>query len=477
MKGDFTRNTFDPTKHFTRVLMQQGRVQLDADLNEQTAILLHYLQNLTRDLIGPHGGPLDQCGFRIVAPPEELDEEEKRQAGDLKLHSDLPDFFIGSGRYYVDGRLCENETIATYQYQPDYPAPQLLERAGLVYLDVWERHLSFIEDGAIREVALGGPDTATRAKLVWQVKVWPLNAANCAAVQDQWEELLEIWQPAHRGRLIAQAKKPEGAELTDPCITPPRARYRGAENQLYRVEIHQGGSKDQARFKWSRDNGSVVFPIRTMNGSLVVLEHLGRDNRLGLVVGDLVEVVDNEYALGEAEARPLVRVDKVDPVELTVTLSLPNNLALELPYIENDPRRPLLRRWDHREGTLSLGGLKLTDDKVLPVIEGDWITLEDGVQVYFQPPETGQHHYRTGDYWLIPARTATGDVEWSLKTDREGNPIKDNKGIVQPLALPPHGVEHHYAPLALIAVEGKSVTWIEDCRCRFNRLACPDNNE
>ena len=46
MKGDFTRDTFDASNHFTRVLMQQGRVQLDADWNEQTAILLHYLQSL-----------------------------------------------------------------------------------------------------------------------------------------------------------------------------------------------------------------------------------------------------------------------------------------------------------------------------------------------------------------------------------------------------------------------------------------------
>ena len=30
MKGDFSRDTFDPLKHFSRVLMQQGRVQLDA---------------------------------------------------------------------------------------------------------------------------------------------------------------------------------------------------------------------------------------------------------------------------------------------------------------------------------------------------------------------------------------------------------------------------------------------------------------
>ena len=38
MKGDFTRDLFDPTKHYSGVLMQQGRVQLDADWNEQGSI-------------------------------------------------------------------------------------------------------------------------------------------------------------------------------------------------------------------------------------------------------------------------------------------------------------------------------------------------------------------------------------------------------------------------------------------------------
>ena len=41
MQGDFTRDTFDVRHHYTRVLMQQGRVQLDADWNEQTAIRTH----------------------------------------------------------------------------------------------------------------------------------------------------------------------------------------------------------------------------------------------------------------------------------------------------------------------------------------------------------------------------------------------------------------------------------------------------
>ena len=46
--------------------------------------------------------------------------------------------------------------------------------------------------------------------------------------------------------------------------------------------------------------------------------------------------------------------------------------------------------------------------------------------------------YQTGDYWLIPARIATGDIEWPK--DKEENPK----------ALLPHGVVRHYGPLAFI---------------------------
>ena len=38
MKGDFSRDTFDARRDYVRVLMQQGRVQVDADFNEQHAI-------------------------------------------------------------------------------------------------------------------------------------------------------------------------------------------------------------------------------------------------------------------------------------------------------------------------------------------------------------------------------------------------------------------------------------------------------
>ena len=44
MQGDFTRLTFDRSKHYSSVLKQQGRVALDADWNEQVAIEHHDMQ-------------------------------------------------------------------------------------------------------------------------------------------------------------------------------------------------------------------------------------------------------------------------------------------------------------------------------------------------------------------------------------------------------------------------------------------------
>ncbi|MEO8973927.1 MAG: DUF6519 domain-containing protein, partial [Ktedonobacteraceae bacterium] len=84
-KTDITRDTYKKHKNFSRVLMQQGRVQLDADWNEQTDILLHYLRRITTDIIGPHAGPSDDLGFGIgvyTPPPEK--SGGKRSGGKKK---------------------------------------------------------------------------------------------------------------------------------------------------------------------------------------------------------------------------------------------------------------------------------------------------------------------------------------------------------------------------------------------------------
>ena len=64
--------------------------------------------------------------------------------------------------------------LTTFLTQPDgTPGPvaagNFEQGPSLVYLDVWERLVTAVEDDSIREVALGGPDTSARTKLVWQV--------------------------------------------------------------------------------------------------------------------------------------------------------------------------------------------------------------------------------------------------------------------------------------------------------------------
>ncbi len=63
MKGDFTRLTFAPEKHYSSVRMQQGRVQLDADWNEQLDIAAHRVETETVDVIGAAGASGD--GFKL----------------------------------------------------------------------------------------------------------------------------------------------------------------------------------------------------------------------------------------------------------------------------------------------------------------------------------------------------------------------------------------------------------------------------
>lgn len=479
MKGDFSRNTFDRTRHYSRVLMQQGRVQLDADWNEQTAIVLHYLRNLATDLFGSHAGPADGSGFEVITKQIknrhdklnaiEPNDEPRRQVLNEALEGG--NLIVGPGHYYVKGMLVENENAVLYTEQPGYPfsdetkveALQKWQSGMLVYLDVWERHITYVEDDHIREVALGSPDTCSRAQVVWQVKV--LSKPECTEEFkcDSLKTLLAREFPKLRAR--ARLDKPP----TNLCVISPESRYRGVENQLYRVEVHKGGTAAAddgtgATFKWSRENGSVTFPIRTLSATTATLEHLGRDEHLSLKSGDWVEIVDETIALGE-RAGPLARVESVDPDELTVILKYAEGAPVPLPgYTGADvtDKHPLLRRWDHL-------GDPVRFDGALPVYEQDdvdkgWINLEDGVQIWFA--QGGE--YRSGDYWLIPARVATGDVEWLDELDPSGNPKVDSDGNPIPASLEPSGPRHYYAPLFLSVPEAES----QDCRCRIKRPDC-----
>src|SRR4029453_3482737 len=92
MKTDLTRSTFRREKHYSSVRMQQGRVQLDADWNEQLDIDIHADTTTRIDVIGACGAPEGAPGFALDVTP------------------DGSDLTISPGRIYVGGVLCELET-------------------------------------------------------------------------------------------------------------------------------------------------------------------------------------------------------------------------------------------------------------------------------------------------------------------------------------------------------------------------------
>ncbi len=485
MQGDFSRDSFDPLRRYSRVLQQQGRVELDADGNERQAIQLHLLRQLAADLIGPSGGPGD--GFAI----------SDRWNGKPMLYN----FAVSPGHYYVNGWLCENDDVAIYNWDapaPAEPAPARQRQVAvkvppleagntyLVVLDVWERHVSAAEadgavsarlPGALREVALGGPDTASRAQVVWQLRVSNGAVANGKPLAlpaepytaagwrkwfaDVWPAWLALWSPEQRGRLMARASDPGEAEASSPCVVAPQSRYRGVENQLYRIQVHRGGRAGELpapTFVWSRENGSVVYAISRIAGRQVKLADGWRDTRFALSVGDWVELLDEGLSLNGSPGR-LHRVTEVDIDTSTVTLDATPAITTDDPA-----SHPVLVRWDHGgRRPLAANAAKPSDDGGLVIDEGRWLGLEDGVQVWFEPPEAKGDvtHYRAGDYWLVPARVAVGDVLWPRDTQSA------------PLPQPPRGVDHQYAPLGVVKVAADGVVSVaagETPRRQFRHL-------
>ncbi|HEY6141031.1 MAG TPA: DUF6519 domain-containing protein [Thermoanaerobaculia bacterium] len=527
MKSDLSRDTFRVAKHFKRVLIQQGRVQVDADWNEQGDIVTHRIEREAADVIGGCGGPLHDDGFHIVTALSQFNKEEKdRPANNVAIPAGFaaPDFLISAGRYYVDGILCQNPALTSYSKQPDLPAPPPISTAGtyIVYLDVWERLITAFDDPSIREVALGGPDTAARVKTVWQVKhLLATKPASCVTSDD-----FNTLKKEPDGTLSARTR--QDAAGTNPCIVPSSAKYTGLENQLYRVEVHDGGAAldvtappagvavtrvsnttNQVQFKagtwkagqsvefvsvkagsdpmngslatitavnggvltlsvnvsalpladmqlrpvpatykWSRNNGIVVAAIEGIKDAEVTVHDLGPDAVLGFNEGQWVEVINDTLELN-GQPGMLAQILKIDRALNLMTLSA----APQKPLLDGNgdldkAAHPKVRGWD------GVGAIKFH-----PAAAADHdLELENGVRIRFFAGA-----FRSGDYWTIPARTATadalsGNIEWP--TDANG----------APLAQPPFGIRHHYCKLAIMEWDAANKQFklpLSDCRSLF----------
>ncbi len=442
MKGDFTRSTFSDKKRYSSVRMQQGRVALDADWNELADIGQYRQETGTKDMIGPSGVPINNEGA----------------SDGFKIMPDGSDLIINPGSIYVDGILCENpDDKLLITKQKDLPDYVLNIPVGkyLVYLDVWQRHITAIEDPDIREVALLGPDTATRTKTVWQAKLLKLtetDGLNCISVlqKKEWTDL-----SAESGLMSAFTKTQTPDK--NPCIISPTSGYKRLENQLYRVEIHKKGKSGEATFKWSRDNGSMVFAINKFfvkEPKKIELENLGRNKSPALSPGQWIEILDDSTEL-RGKPGTIALLEDVDPASRIITLNtaISGNDQNGIPMVH-----PKVRRWD-MTSVLDKNKNPIKDLKDgIPITSGE-IELESGIFISF---DFDGKEYRTGDYWLIPARTEStlnpsGNIQWPEDKSKPHNSSQ----------LRPEGIKHHYCSLALL--DKKAGTWdvLGDCRPLF----------
>jgi hypothetical protein len=448
MQGDFSRWTFDRRDGYRSVLLQQGRVLLDADWNEQTQITAHHDEVRMRDALGRAGGPLGEAAFGITDA-----------AGAAPAGKPWADLRLTPGRFYVDGVLAEVEpgaggagtALAKQPFLPGDAPLGLPEPSGdgryAVVLDVWTDHVTADEAPRLRESALGGPDTTTRARTVWQVRLRKVGASDaCSAVTGA------DWLRDTPATMTASLQ--DVAPDADPCRITTSAGYRRLENQLYRVQIHDVDKNDnkKARYLWSRENGSVVAGLTGIRPTAVagmdkelVLDREGRDEELSIGPADIVEVTSADLRLHGLPGY-LARTGAV------VGTTVPVEWIGDEAKLADLGRAPIVRRWEAEPKQADA-----TPDE-----------LEDGIQVRFTTTTTST--FRPGDHWMIPARTVrlvygqsalAGTIDWP----------KDNDG--KPIAQPPSGPVHHRAVVALLdrTTTGGKGAWTLKSDCR--RLTPP----
>jgi hypothetical protein len=538
MSFDSSRNIFNPWNDYLGVIMQQGRVQLDADWNELIAEFARRIQAGTLDILGLAGVPASTpFGFKINA---------------YKDTSGNPHITIGTGRMYVDGLLVENrgpaefaqwdfalaewsgappgaaETDVDFADQPYLPGATIPGNGPfLVYVDIWQREVTYLQDSNLVDQAVG-VDTTGRLQTVWQVKLLDVSSvpggvscytpdANILSPSVNWPSLIH---PPARSLITGLVPSPSSG----PCALSRTPGFTGLENQLYRVEIHQGGSTisiPPATFKWSREDASVSTLVTSVSSvtnsvgntaSQLSVQSLGRDQVLGFTPGNWIEIIDDYLELnppisnGLPQAGELHQIDSIDPVANTITLDSPisqTSFPLNGANQTDANRHTRIRRWD-QGGTIYQSDAatvwSIVNNTGIPVPgPGTALILENGITVSFEGS-----FFQTGDFWVFAARTADGSVEifdqpasaqsqsagtvWNAATAYTPGQIVTSGGIYyicavantnQPPPNPtfwttpqtgPIGTNHHYRRLGIVDFTATPPK-VSDCRRVFQPLA------
>ncbi|HET7882636.1 MAG TPA: DUF6519 domain-containing protein [Acetobacteraceae bacterium] len=289
MTADIARITYDPTRQYRSVVTQQGRVTLEADNNEAAIIASEALRSETIDVVGPAGTP---------------DDGYKPGSG-----SGAGGVSVGAGTYYLGGWRLRLDNAVDLAKQPDWldaPTAAVSGNSAVVLL-VTEQSICAVEDLTLREVALGGPDSAARTRLMQQFLRLGMDGNTCAAGADRIQTALTadgLTLDAKSLQLVTAARLKAGVvpgpTSTDPCQPTAAGGYLGADNQLVRVTVIAYDSEAQTgTLLWSWNNASLLYRATPNNALTLTLSTTPVDEEHAPQAGQAVEILRCRTDLGD----------------------------------------------------------------------------------------------------------------------------------------------------------------------------------
>ncbi len=282
MSSDRSRRIEVPRFGYSGVVAQQGRVILDRDFNALQSLESARKAFDALTVIGPCGTP--DNGYQITIDPIIVREELLLHIPGSSPPFRLPpsNFWIGAGAMYLGGQVVTLASACTYLTQPEWPNPTPFAspQYELVTLDVTETEVGAVEDADLLDVALGGPDTTQRLKLLQRIRRTGFsaqdNVTNCSGA---WAAMVASlagqglsFNPATMRiapTAALQVSFTSTGGSTSSCDPVATGGYLGAENQLLRIRLST--INGQLNAVWSYDNASFLYRVdKAVNGGMML---------------------------------------------------------------------------------------------------------------------------------------------------------------------------------------------------------------
>jgi hypothetical protein len=499
MYGDFSRDSYDRCRYYTRVLMQQGRPLTDADWNEQASILTRKHIELLCVLLGQSSHATFDGGFRP------------------QITTLSPHFRLDVGSYIVDGLTCYLPVYgdAAFTREADRinnvinEALKKLktgERLALV-LEAWEQAVNPAMHPRILEPALLNNDTAWRGTITWRL----LAKATTVPVRSPSS-------PCDRRIYVRRRSRRD--KPNSPCEVPTDEAPSFHE-RLYRIEIHRSGEAfDQSKpefpnrpltFKWSRNNGGLVYAVTEDLGPNLVLASDRFFSKPLPDENDFLEIrdrhgrsVDRKRCLQQVRCATANQITIRDPFDVPKDPRDPNVIfdVADLEMVKDEVSLRHVQCWNqcgdqlsdsmtssYKAATVKVKVNPITkvngtqerpgfeaqtildaDGSAIVVVDVEepvWLKLEDDIEIRFDR----EANYQEGDYWLVRTSglTESGFVGLAPEPTARSQPGVKTEASIPSYVAPLAGTRHS-ALLALVTAGANETISILDTEITWKHL-------